>query len=112
MAKRIIALLLAAGITVTLAACGGDSTVDTSSVVDTSVVESVVSEESKPTESQEVASKEESKVESVESKVESKVESVFPAATSTIGTASKATNIKRPWKKSVQQTALYPPKNV
>ena len=76
MAKRIIALLLAAGITVTLAACGDDRTVDTSSVVDTSVVESVVSEEAnKPTESQEAASKEESKVESVESKVESVVSS-------------------------------------
>ena len=91
MAKRIIALLLAAGITVTLAACGGDSTVDTSSVVDTSVVESVVSEDAnKPTESQEAASKEESKVESVESKVESKVESVVSSKENQTGSSQPA----------------------
>ena len=29
-----------------------------------------------------------------------------------IGTASRATSIRMPWKKSVQQTALNPPRNV
>ena len=38
--------------------------------------------------------------------------SISSVTTATIGTASSANSIRNPWKKSVQQTALKPPRNV
>ena len=35
-----------------------------------------------------------------------------PETTTIIGTATRAKSIRSPWKKSVQQTALNPPRNV
>ena len=39
-------------------------------------------------------------------------ESNRPSFTIVIGTSSSAHSIMMPWKKSVQHTALYPPRNV
>ena len=64
MAKKLIALLLALGLTFTLAACGGEKTADTSSQGDTAVA-STVSDDASSNE-EEAASQEESKEESKE----------------------------------------------
>ncbi len=59
MTKRLLALLLAAGITVTLAACGGNKTADTSSTGDTATASTVVDDASQVDDVVSVESKDE-----------------------------------------------------
>ncbi len=88
MIKRIIALLLVAGITFTLAACGDSATTDTSSNTDTASVESTVVNDAQDVQSEtDVNSEEAASTESTAS-TESQVSS---QTTTTSGTGSKTT---------------------